>query len=210
MFKRIITTAILTLFVAGLAIAQDKTVVPEKKVEKPMAKKNPIVEIKTNMGSFYLEVFENETPIHAKNFLAKVDAGKYDGLTFHRVVGGFVIQGGDPTGTGSGSMGEDRLADETSPFPQLPGTVAMARSQMGASNCQFYVNLKDNTFLDKQKFSSFAKVVQGMDVVNKIAKVSVDANDKPLEPVVMQKLSRVEKLPAAQTAAPKKDTPESK
>jgi cyclophilin family peptidyl-prolyl cis-trans isomerase len=209
-FKRIMSTAVLALFVAGLAFAGDKAAEPAKKVEKPMSKKNPIVEIKTNLGSFYLEVFENETPIHAKNFLTKVDAGKYDNLTFHRVVSGFVIQGGDPTGSGSGSMGEDRLADEVSPFPQARGTVAMARSPMGASNCQFYVNLKDNSFLDKQKFSSFAKVVGGMDVVDKIAKVSVDSGDKPVTPVVMQKLSRVDKVPtAAPAAAPKKDTPES-
>jgi peptidyl-prolyl cis-trans isomerase B (cyclophilin B) len=208
-FKRIISIVVLTMFVAGLAFAQEKAA-ETKKVEKPMAKKNPIVEIKTNMGSFYLEVFENETPIHAKNFLSKVDAGKYDNLTFHRVVGGFVIQGGDPTGTGSGSMGDDRLADEVSPFPQARGTAPMARAQAGASNCQFYVNLKDNSFLDKQKFSSFAKVVGGMDVVDKIAQVSVGAGDKPIQPVIMLKLSRVDKVPAAPAAAPKKDAGETK
>ena len=209
MFKRLISIMVLALFVAGLAIAQEKAV-ETKKVEKPMSKKNPIVEIKTNIGSFYLEVFENETPIHAKNFLSKVDAGKYNGLTFHRVVSGFVIQGGDPTGSGSGSMGEDRLADEVSPFPQARGTVAMARSQAGASNCQFYVNLKDNSFLDKQKFSSFAKVVGGMDVVDKIAQVPVGAGDKPTTPVIMEKLARVDKVPGAPAAAPKKDDTEKK
>jgi cyclophilin family peptidyl-prolyl cis-trans isomerase len=211
-FRRILSVTLMIVLIAGMAFAQDKVAESAKKVEKSMTKKNPIVEIKTNLGSFYLEVFENETPVHAKNFLSKVDAGKYDGLTFHRVVAGFVIQGGDPTGTGSGSMGEDRLADETSPYPQMPGTVAMARSQMGASNCQFYVNLKDNTFLDKQKFSSFAKVVQGMDVVNKIAAVPVGAGDKPTQPVTMIKLSRVDKLPDVQAAkvAPKKDATEPK
>ncbi len=162
-----------------------------KKVEK-----NPIVEIQTNHGDIYLEVFLKETPIHAGNFLSKVDAGKYDSLTFHRVVAGFVIQGGDPTGSGSGSMGDDRLADEKSPYPQAPYTVAMARSGLGASNCQFYINLKDNSFLDKQKFSSFAKVISGMDVVDKIGQVKVGVNDKPLEPVIMKKLRLVDMVPA--------------
>ncbi len=185
---------------AGLSFAQEHPASTEEKgEEKPVekAQKNPIVKIETNHGDIYLEVFLNETPIHAGNFLSKVDAGKYGGLTFHRVVKGFVIQGGDPTGKGSGSMGPERLADEVSPFPQLPGTVAMARSGAGASNCQFYINLKDNTSLDKQKFSSFARVIYGMDVVNEIGLVSVGAGDKPVEPVVMKKLTRVEELPKA-------------
>jgi cyclophilin family peptidyl-prolyl cis-trans isomerase len=132
----------------------------------------------------------------------------YDSLTFHRVVSGFVVQGGDPTGTGSGSMGPDRLADETSPFPQIRGTVAMARSSLGASNCQFYMNLKDNTFLDKQKFSSFAKVIHGMDVVDEIAKVEVGAADKPVENVVMTKLERVDQIPEIQEAEETKEAKE--
>ena len=187
------------LFITGIVYAQ------EKKAEKPM--KNPIVEMKTNYGNIYLEVFEKETPIHARNFLDKGDAGKYDSLTFHRIVPNFVIQGGDPTGTGMGDMGSDRLADEKSPFPQVRGTIAMARSAAGASNCQFYINLKDNTPLDQQGFSSFAKVVQGMDVVDKIAKVQTGQKDRPLEPVVMMKLQRVEKIPAAaEKAAPAKES----
>lgn len=176
--------------VAGLSFAQEEK---EKVEEQP--EKNPIVKIQTNHGDIYLEVFLNETPIHAQNFLSKVDEGKYDSLIFHRIVKGFVIQGGDPTGTGSGSMGPERLADEKSPFPQIPGTVAMARSGAGASNCQFYINLRDNTSLDKQKFSAFAKVVEGMDVVKTIENVETGAGDKPVSDVVMIKLERVEKIP---------------
>jgi len=177
------------LLLANLSIAGEEAAEKVKKVEA-----NPIVEIQTNHGSIFLEVFLNETPIHATNFLNKVDAGSYDSLTFHRVVSDFVNQGGDPTGTGAGSMGPDRLGDEVSPFPQARGTVAMARSAAGASNCQFYINMRDNSFLDKQKFSSFAKVVKGMDVVDAINKVPT-TNDKPNEPVVMTKLQRVESIP---------------
>jgi len=189
LLKKLVLLVLPLCLIAGYCIAQEET-----EGEEMTPEKNPIVKIETNHGDIYLEVFLKETPIHAQNFLSKVDAGQYDSLTFHRVVKGFVIQGGDPTGTGSGSMGPERLADEKSPYPQIEGTVAMARSQQGASNCQFYINFKDNTFLDKQKFSSFAKVVHGMDIVRKIGKVETK-NDKPVEPVIMEKLSRVESLP---------------
>jgi len=189
LLKKLVLLVLPLCLIAGFCVAQEET-----EGEKMTPEKNPIVKIETNHGDIYLEVFLKETPIHAWNFLSKVDEGKYDSLTFHRVVKNFVIQGGDPTGTGSGSMGTERLADEKSPYPQIEGTVAMARSPAGASNCQFYVNLKDNSFLDKQKFSSFAKVVHGMDVVRKIGNVKTK-NDKPIEPVIMKKLSRVESLP---------------
>jgi peptidyl-prolyl cis-trans isomerase B (cyclophilin B) len=206
----------LLALVGALAIAQEQATQQQPKAEKKMETKNPIVEIKTNHGSIYLEVFEKETPIHAGNFLSKVDAGKYDSITFHRIAKNrngdpFVIQGGDPTGTGSGSMGEERLADEKSPYPEVRGTVAMARSPAGASNCQFYINMGDNTFLDKQNFSAFAKVVKGMDVADKIMQVKIDENDRPLEAVVMTKLQRVDKVPAESSkAATAKEAPQQK
>lgn len=198
MIRRTLTWVMPVLVITGICLAQEGEEQVEKKVEK-----NPIVEIQTNYGNIYLEVFKNETPVHATNFLSKVDEGKYDSLTFHRVVKNFVIQGGDPTGTGRGSMGSERLADEVSPFPEVRGTVAMARSPEGASNCQFYINLKDNTFLDKQKFSSFAKVIDGMDVVDKIGNVEVGAGDKPVEDVIMTKVSRVEEAPKKVPEEPK-------
>jgi peptidyl-prolyl cis-trans isomerase B (cyclophilin B) len=212
--KRIIAMVLPLALIAGMAFAQVKTApttekTAPKKETKKVEKKNPIVEIQTNYGNIYLEVYQKETPIHANNFLDKVKAGKYDSLTFHRVVAGFVIQGGDPSGNGMGSMDGPSLPDEKSPFPEVRGTVAMARSN-AASNCQFYINLKDNTSLDQQKFSTFAKVMQGMDVVDKIAGVEVGPNDKPVKPVIMQKLLIVEKLPAAKVAPVKKATPEKK
>jgi cyclophilin family peptidyl-prolyl cis-trans isomerase len=103
-----------------------------------------------------------------------------------------------------GSMDGPALADEKSPYPEIRGTGAMARSD-SASNCQFYINLKDNLFLDQQKFSAFAKVVKGMDVVDKIAAVKTGPNDKPIEPVVMTKLQRVDQIPTgAKTTIEKK------
>lgn len=153
---------------------------------------NPIVVIQTNMGDITLEVFEKETPIHAKNFLDRVDQKLYNGTIFHRVVKGFVIQGGDPTGTGMGAPNEPKLGDEVSPFSNIRPYVTMARSSAGASASQFYINLKDNSFLDKQKFSPFAKVIDGMDVVDKIANVAVNnpQETRPIEPVTMIKVYR--------------------
>jgi cyclophilin family peptidyl-prolyl cis-trans isomerase len=196
--RRLIAVILSALLMAGLAFAQEKTETKKaesepKKAETPV--KNPIVEMQTNYGNIYLEVFQKETPIHAGNFLSKVEAGKYNKLTFHRVIPNFVIQGGDPLGTGTGSMEGPSLPDEKSPFPEIRGTVAMARSN-AASNCQFYINLKDNTFLDQQKFSTFAKVVKGMDVVDKIAAVKTGTGDKPVTPVVMTKLSKVAEIPS--------------
>jgi peptidyl-prolyl cis-trans isomerase B (cyclophilin B) len=208
--KRLMATIMATLFVASMVFAQAKIEPPKTELPKTEPKKaeqkvnNPIVEMQTNYGNIYLEVFQKETPIHAGNFLAKVDAGKYDKLTYHRVIPNFVIQGGDPRGNGMGSMDGPALADEKSPYPEIRGTVAMARSD-SASNCQFYINLKDNLFLDQQKFSAFAKVVKGMDVVDKIAVVKTGPNDKPIEPVVMTKLQRVDQIPTgAKTAIEKK------
>ncbi|MEE9555585.1 MAG: peptidylprolyl isomerase [candidate division Zixibacteria bacterium] len=195
MIRKLIAIALPVILLTGISFAEEET---EKGVEK--TEKNPIVKIETNHGDIYFEVFLNETPIHATNFLLKVDEKKYDGVSIHRVAKGFVIQGGDPTGKGNGSMGPERLADEKSPYPQLTGTVAMARSGAGASNCQFYINLQDNTRLDGMNFSSFAKVIHGMDVVNKIGLVETAGPRKetPVEPVIMTKLSRVEELPKAE------------
>jgi cyclophilin family peptidyl-prolyl cis-trans isomerase len=200
LLKRIVLLLLPLCLIAGYCVAQEET-----EGEEMTPEQNPIVKIETNNGDFYFEVFLKETPIHAQNFLSKVDEGKYDSLTFHRVVKDFVIQGGDPTGTGSGTMGPERLADEESPAPpQIRGTVAMARSPQGASNCQFYINLNDHTKgnrtdLDGMGFTSFARVIHGMDVVDKIGLVETTgppkAKTKPVETVYMYKLYRVESLP---------------
>lgn len=150
---------------------------------------NPIVVIQTNMGEITLEVFEKETPIHGKNFLDRVDKGLYNGIIFHRVIPKFVIQGGDPTGTGYGAPNETSIPDEKSPYSNTRGFVSMARGQ-GASPSQFFINIGDNSRLDAQKFSVFAKVISGMDVVDQISQVPRDSKDKPNSPVTMIKVFR--------------------
>ena len=154
----------------------------EEKGSKSEPKKNPIVVMETNFGAMEIELLFDAAPITAKNFLELVKKKFYDGLTFHRVVAGFVIQGGDPQGDGMGGPGYS-IKDEKSAQPEVRSTLGMAKSGPNTAGSQFYINLKDNSFLDKQGFCGFAKVVKGMEVVDQIAKLPVDQNDKPKEKV---------------------------
>jgi cyclophilin family peptidyl-prolyl cis-trans isomerase len=187
----------------GFAFADDvpkadsakKEIMKEKPMDKAKTSANPLVEMTiahgdTVLGKVTIEVFEKEVPIHAANFLKLVDEGYYNGLTFHRVVPNFVIQGGDPTGTGTGGPPGRLQDDPSSPYTHERGTISMARSGAGASKSQFYINLKQNFFLDKQGFLIFANVVDGMDVVDKVAAVETGAGDKPVVAVTMTKVER--------------------
>ena len=170
----------------------------DKKAEeaaKPITKepierdKNPIVVMETNHGTMEIELFWKETPKIAENFLRLVISQYYDGLTFHRIVPGFVIQGGDPLGTGTGGPGYV-LPDEPTTKKHDRGALAMARGAEGNNGSQFYIVLsKERTaHLDAQNFSIFAQVVKGMDVVEKIAQMERGERDMPTEKVVMTKV----------------------
>ena len=151
--------------------------------------KNPIVVMETNHGTMEIELFWKETPKIAENFLRLVISGYYDGLTFHRIVSGFVIQGGDPLGTGTGGPGYT-LPDEPTTKKHDRGALAMARGAEGNNGSQFYIVLsKERTaHLDAQNFSIFAQVVKGMEVVEKIAQVEKGPRDMPKEKVIMTKV----------------------
>jgi cyclophilin family peptidyl-prolyl cis-trans isomerase len=151
--------------------------------------KNPIVVMETNQGNIEIELYWKETPKIAENFLRLVVSQYYDGLTFHRIVPGFVIQGGDPLGTGTGGPGYT-LPDEPTTKKHDRGALAMARGAEGNNGSQFYIVLsKERTaHLDAQNFSVFAHVVEGMDVVEKIAQVEKGERDMPKEKVIMTKV----------------------
>ena len=173
---------------------KDKAAVPDTtkaNVTKntPKTSQNQVVVIETNYGNFEVELFMKESPITAKNFLNLVNKGFYNGLTFHRIVPNFVIQGGDPKGDGSGGPGYS-IQDEKSTQRQYRGTLGMAKSGPNTAGSQFYVNLKDNLRLDDAGFTAFAKVVKGMDVVDKIGKLknSGQPDNKALEKVIMKKV----------------------
>jgi len=145
------------------------------------------VTLETNKGNIVINLY-SDMPITTGNFEKLAKDGFYDNVIFHRVIDGFMIQGGDPTGTGSGGPGYN-IEDE---FTHAGGnknnraTISMANAGPNTGGSQFFINLVDNNFLDS-KHPAFGKVVEGMDIVDAIAKVPKDANDKPLEDVIIIK-----------------------
>ncbi|HXW98430.1 MAG TPA: peptidylprolyl isomerase [Methanomicrobiales archaeon] len=143
------------------------------------------VRLETTMGNITLEL-RPDMPVTAGNFLKLAGQGYYDGTIFHRVIDGFMIQGGDPTGTGRGGPGYAIPDEFTRDNHNLRGTIAMANAGPNTGGSQFFINLVDNTFLDT-KHPVFGKVVAGMDVVDKIGKVKTDSNDRPITTVKILK-----------------------
>ena len=139
----------------------------------------------TNKGTFVAEMFEDKRPITTKNFIDLTKKKFYDKMIFHRVIKDFVIQSGDPTGTGSGGSGVTIPDELTPPVSNLLGTFGMANiGKPNTADSQFYINLKDNTSLDKA-YTAFAKVISGMTVVQAIGAVKTDSNDKPTTKVTL-------------------------
>jgi len=159
-----------------------------------------VVEITVkDYGVITAELYADTAPITVENFLKLVDEKFYDGLTFHRVISGFMIQGGDPTGTGMGGPGYT-IDDEFGPglAHSGEGILSMANAGPNTGGSQFFINTVDNTYLDKEDPRTpyahpvFGEVVSGMDVVDKIGRVETDRNDKPLSDVVIEKAEVVE------------------
>jgi peptidylprolyl isomerase len=125
-------------------------------------------------------------PVTTGNFETLVEKGYYNGVIFHRVISGFMLQGGDPTGTGMGGPGY-AIKDEFSPGNRNNrGTISMANAGPNTGGSQFFINLVDNNFLDG-KHPVFGKIVEGMDVVDKIGKTKTGHGDRPLKDVVIVK-----------------------
>ncbi len=141
------------------------------------------VVLETSKGEITIQLY-GDMPITSGNFEKLVSQGFYDGIIFHRVIDGFMIQGGDPTGTGRGGPGYS-IKDEFTHQggnKNNKGTISMANSGPDSGGSQFFINLVDNNFLDT-KHPAFGQVVGGMDVIDTIAKIKTDSNDKPLEDV---------------------------
>jgi cyclophilin family peptidyl-prolyl cis-trans isomerase len=151
----------------------------------------------TNRGNFTIELFEDRAPVTTKNFVDLVEKGYYDGLTFHRVIDGFMIQGGCPSGTGTGGPGY-KIKDEFHPELRhdTPGVLSMANAGPNTGGSQFFITLAATPWLDK-KHAVFGRVVEGMDVVEQIGKVRTASQDRPVEPVVMESVSVVDAQPAS-------------
>lgn len=151
---------------------------------------NTKVKLETNKGDIIIELYSKEMPITSGNFEKLVSESFYDGVIFHRVIDGFMIQGGDPTGTGSGGPGytiEDEFTN-TAFDKNNRGTISMANAGPNTGGSQFFINLVNNNYLDG-KHPVFGKVIEGMEIVDSIAGVKTDGRDKPLEDVVIIKAS---------------------
>jgi len=150
------------------------------------------ITIETNKGTIVFETYDADAPKTVANFISLANKGFYNGLIFHRVIEGFMIQGGDPTGTGMGGPGY-KFADELNPNTPsyqagyVPGTVAMANSGPDTNGSQFFIMQGDTQL--PHSYTIFGKVISGMDVVNAIAAVPVNSSDKPLTDVVMTKVT---------------------
>ncbi len=152
-----------------------------------------------NGGGIVVELDGAHAPITVENFKKLVGRGFYDGLIFHRVISGFMIQGGDPEGTGMGGSGE-RIKGEfeangvANPISHVRGVISMARSQFpNSASSQFFICHSDAKFLDGQ-YAAFGKVVEGIETVDKIAAVPTSRNDRPLEEQKMAAVYFVEKV----------------
>src|SRR5262245_55432791 len=170
------------------ASAQGNPIVT-RSMNKDPGPANEIAVMKTSMGTITLRFFPKQAPVAVANFKGLAAKGYYDGITFHRVIDNFMIQGGDPTGTGySGdSLWGGKFQDEFSPTLRFdhPGILAMANSGPGTNGSQFFITQVPTPHLN-DKHTIFGEVIEGMDVVNAIAKVRTDEKNKPTQPVVIE------------------------
>ena len=169
---------------------------------------NPTATFETSLGTFTAEIYQDKMPVTAGNFLALAKSGFYDGLHFHRVIDGFMLQFGCPHSkdpqsprAGTGDSPKGTIKDEHPANAKLsnePGTLSMANT--GAANsgsCQFFVNTVHNAYLDwfspgASKHPVFGRVISGMDVVRAIEKTRTDGDDRPVTPVRMNKVTVTE------------------
>lgn len=156
---------------------------------------NPIVTFNMKGGDvFYAELYPDVAPNTVNNFISLVNKGFYNGLCFHRVIEGFMIQGGDPKGNGTGGPGYSIRGEFTkngfkNNLKHKRGVISMARSMMpNSAGSQFFIMHADAPHLDGQ-YAAFGQVIDGMDVIDKIAAVNVDYNDKPLRDQIIESVT---------------------
>lgn len=189
--KKIIFALVIVFIANQISFSQ------QKKDKKKMVDSMTVAIIQTNMGSIELELFADKTPKTVENFVGLANKGYYNGVIFHRVIDNFMIQGGDPTGTGRGgqSFWGGKFEDEF--VPELKhdseGILSMANAGPNTNGSQFFITLVPTPWLDG-RHTVFGKVIKGMDVVKAIGKVPRNQQDRPLKDVVMEKVT-IEKRP---------------
>jgi cyclophilin family peptidyl-prolyl cis-trans isomerase len=162
---------------------------PEMKIDP---KRKYTATMETSEGTMTLELWPDVAPQHVNSFVFLARDGYYDGVIFHRVIPGFMIQGGDPTGTGTGGPGY-RLKQEFNPRKHTRGVLSAARTNdPNSAGSQFFIMHADSPHLDNQ-YTAFGKVTSGIEVVDKIANQPTAANDRPKNPPSIRKITIEEK-----------------
>jgi len=192
----LIPVVLLPVAIVVSSVCGQNNVSPQDNPGDEETKDNPKVLLETNMGDILIELYPDKAPITVENFLKYVDSKHYDGTIFHRVIKGFMIQGGGYT--------EDGRPKETNPpikneadngLKNKRGTLAMARTgEINSATAQFFINTVDNAFLDHGTrdfgYAVFGEVVDGMDTVDKIEAVQTGQGDQPVKTVVIKKATR--------------------
>jgi peptidyl-prolyl cis-trans isomerase B (cyclophilin B) len=191
-----IRTALALLLACAVPLAA-QTAGKGKKVSSSRDYANTLATLQTDAGDITVKFFYDKAPNHAKNFVDLAASGFYDGTFFHRVIPGFMIQGGDPNTKkpesaanryGVGGNGDNRVKAEFNDISHRRGIVSMARStDPNSASSQFFIVVKDSTFLDGQ-YSAFGEVVSGMDVADKIVSAPRDSRDLPNQPIHIKKI----------------------
>jgi peptidyl-prolyl cis-trans isomerase-like 1 len=181
----------LVLALSTAAVSQKSKKGDDKNPKMENAKEIGVIE--TSMGTIEVELYRKDAPKTVENFAKLAEKGYYNGVIFHRVIDNFMIQGGDPTGTGRGgeSIYGKKFEDEFVPTLKhdMPGIVSMANAGPGTNGSQFFITLAPTPWLNG-KHTIFGKVIKGMDVVKAIGKVEVSKPyDRPVKDVVMKKVS---------------------
>lgn len=185
MKKLLFASAIFGLILSSNIFSQEKET-------KAMNDSTTVAVIKTNMGTIEIELYDKQTPKTVENFVGLANKKYYDGVIFHRVIDGFMIQGGDPTGTGRGGESfwgkkfNDEIVKEL--IFDSEGILAMANAGPNTNGSQFFITLAPTKWLNGNH-TIFGRVINGMDVVRAIGKVAKNAQDRPLKDVVMESVT---------------------
>ena len=186
----VIAAAVLGIYYS-YSLLGDTNVAPESLRQETTVPMKTIAVLTTNFGEIRFELYEADAPKTAENFITLAEKGFYNGLTFHRVIDGFMIQGGDPSGNGTGGPGyalPDELNPETKSYKEgyVKGVVAMANAGPDTNGSQFFIMLKDTPL--PHAYTIFGRVIEGQSVVDAIGKTPTNAADAPLAPVSIEKV----------------------
>lgn len=200
MWKSILLGVFLTVVVVGIGMygkrnATDGAPTPTPTVLSIRTNNMHQITLSTTLGDIVFQTYDADAPKAVSNFITLASKGFYDDVIFHRVIKGFMIQGGDPSGNGTGGPGytfEDELDSTTESAKRgyVRGTVAMANAGPDTNGSQFFIMHQDYPL--PHNYTIFGHVVSGMDVIDKIATTKTDAADRPLTPVVMKSVTVVE------------------